>query len=269
MKNYINCSWILRALALTVALLVALAFTSSSVLAHKSRHACKNLPSYAELTAALCNAVTGNDDCSNAPTHGGFSLHMWATVVNRDGVVCAVTHTGDNRGDQWPGSRVISAQKANAANAFSLPGFAISTAQLWEATRDQGSLAELEVSNPVDTGAAYKGPSRKYGTKRDPAVGRKIGGVNIFGGGLALYDGSDIIGALGVSGDTSCEDHSVAWNTRANLSLDNVPAGPATAFSVTADALGDELIFIDVVLNPGFGHQHCFNDGAGAGTIQP
>ena len=45
---------------------------------------------------------------------------MWATVVNRDGVVCAVVFSGTNRGAQWPGSRVISAQKANTANAFSL-----------------------------------------------------------------------------------------------------------------------------------------------------
>ena len=55
---------------------------------------------------------------------------MWATVVDRDGVVCAVAFTGDDRGDQWPGSRVISAQKANTANAFSLPGLALSTANL-------------------------------------------------------------------------------------------------------------------------------------------
>ncbi len=263
MKNHKMMRW---ALALTVALLAALILAPSSALANKKD--CKDLPSHAELTAALCHAVTGVENCSNDPDHGGFSLHMWATVVNRDGIVCAVTFTGPDRGAQWPGSRVISAQKANAANAFGLPGFAISTAQLWEPTRDQGSLAELEVSNPVDTGVAYKGPSSKYGTRRDPMVGKKIGGVNVFGGGLALY-GSDILGALGVSGDTSCEDHSVAWNTRANLLLDNVPAGPATAFAVAGALLGDELIFIDVVDNPGFGHQHCFNDGAGAGTIQP
>jgi len=40
---------------------------------------------------------------------------MWATLVNRDGVVCAVAFSGVNRGAQWPGSRAISAQKANTA----------------------------------------------------------------------------------------------------------------------------------------------------------
>jgi Haem-degrading len=55
-----------------------------------------------------------------------------------------------------------------------------------------------------------------------------IGGVNVFGGGLALYDASgQLLGGLGVSGDTSCTDHIVAWKTRFFLNLDNVPGGVA------------------------------------------
>lgn len=194
-------------------------------------------------------ATKGNPECDGDPAHGGFNLNMWGTIVNRDGVVCAVAHTGDERGDQWPGSRVISAQKANTANAFSLDGFALSTANLWGPTRDQGSLADLTESNPFDTKVAYRGPSKKYGTRKDPMVGRKIGGVNDFGGGLGLYNGS-IIGGVGVSGDSSCEDHAVAWDTRANLALDNVPG-----------AIGDEMIFSDSAnadaVASGFIHPHC------------
>jgi len=66
-------------------------------------------------------------------------------------VVCAVAFTGFDRGDQWPGSRVISAQKANTANAFSLPGLALSTAKLYSAVQPGGSLYGLQHSNPVDT----------------------------------------------------------------------------------------------------------------------
>lgn len=33
-----------------------------------------------------------------------------------------------------------------------------------------------------------------------------IGGINVFGDGLALYDDNGIIGALGVSGDSPCAD---------------------------------------------------------------
>jgi len=141
----------------------------------------------------------------------------------------AFTGTG-GRGDQWPGSRVISAQKANTANAFSLPGFALSTANLWAAVQPGGSLFGLQESNPVDTAAAYKGPSSKYGTANDPLVGLKIGGINVFGGGLALYNSDHVlVGGIGVSGDTSCADHNIAWRTRNGLSLDFVPNGPGPA----------------------------------------
>lgn len=55
---------------------------------------------------------------------GGFRLNMWATLVDRDGVARLAPFSGAGRGDQWPGSRVISAQNASAANAFSLPLYA-------------------------------------------------------------------------------------------------------------------------------------------------
>src|SRR6185369_15548431 len=119
--------------------------------------------------------------------------------------------TGGNRGDQWPGSRVISAQKANTANAFSLPALALSTANLYTATQPGGSLFGLQHSNPVSTDVAYRGDSRDYGQNDDPMLGGKIGGVNVFGGGLALYNAKkELIGALGVSGDSSFADHNIA-----------------------------------------------------------
>ena len=155
---------------------------------------------------------------------------MWATVVNRDGVVCRVAFTGANRGSQWPGSRVISAQKANTANAFSLPGLALSTADLYAAVQPGGTLYGLQHSNPVDTAVAYRGPAANFGQEEDPMDGRRIGGVNVFGGGLALYNSKGVlIGGIGVSGDTSCADHNISWRTRHALNLDFVPAGVSAA----------------------------------------
>jgi uncharacterized protein GlcG (DUF336 family) len=181
--------------------------------------ACGDLPRHADLQRELAGVVA-------AHTAGGFNLHMWATVVNRDGVVCGVAFTGADRGAQWPGSRVISAQKANTANAFSLPGLALSTANLYSAVQPGGTLYGLQHSNPVDTGVAYGGNSANNGKPNDWMVGGKIGGVNVFGGGLALYNRAGaLVGAIGVSGDTSCADHIVAWRTRHALNLDNVPAG--------------------------------------------
>ena len=200
--------------------------------------ACNGLPSYTALKSALIAA--------RAQMNGGFGLDMWATVVNRDGVVCAVAFTGANRGDQWPGSRIISAQKANTANAFSLPSLALSTANLYSAVQPGGSLYGLQHSNPVDTEVAYKGPAANFGRANDPMVGRRIGGVNVFGGGLALYNASHtLVGALGVSGDSSCADHNIAWRTRNSLGLDHVPAG------VSGDLLRPDNIVYDITAASG------------------
>lgn len=83
---------------------------------------------------------------------------------------------------------MISAQKAISANAFSVPTFALSTANLWAATQPGGTLFGLQESNPVETEAASGGNSSNYGQPSDPMVGQKVDGINVFGGGLALYD---------------------------------------------------------------------------------
>ena len=183
---------------------------------------------------------------AQAQANGGFALHMWATVVNRDGEVCAVAFTGGDRGDQWPGSRVISAQKANTANAFSLPGLALSTANIYSAVQPGGSLFGLQLSNPVNTDVAYGGSPSNYGQHNDPMVGGRIGGINVFGGGLALYNADDkLVGGLGVSGDSSCADHNIAWRVRNTLNLDYVPGG------VSGDASRPDNIVYDITPQPG------------------
>jgi uncharacterized protein GlcG (DUF336 family) len=220
---------------------------------------CNELPSYDALKEALIDA--------REEDNGGFDLDMWGAIVNRDGQVCAVAFTGENRGDQWPGSRVISAQKANTANSFSLPGLALSTANLWAAVQPGGSLFGLQESNPVDHSVAYGGNSRNYGQRNDPMVGKKIGGVNVFGGGVALYnEDGELIGALGVSGDSSCADHAIAWRTRNNLGLDFVPAG------VSGDPDRPDNIVFDETND--FGHSHCItgneaNEQAIASSLPP
>ena len=220
---------------------------------------CGKLPSHAALKSALIAARN--------EANGGFNLDMWATIVNRDGVVCAVAFTGDDRGDQGPGSRVISAQKANTANAFSLPGLALSTANLFSAVQPGGSLYGLQHSNPVDTDVAYRGSPGNYGQPNDPMVSRRIGGVNVFGGGLGLYNSAhELIGAIGVSGDSSCADHHIAWRSRNALFLDYVPGG------VSGDATRRDNIVYDIangVSPSGWGHPACNVDVAGIAASLP
>lgn len=223
-------------------LLLSLVLISGTALA---KDACSLLPNHSALQKALVEA--------RKEANGGLNLDMWGSIVDRSGVVCAVAFTGEKADSQWPGSRVISAQKANTANAFSLKGLALSTANLFSAVQPGASLFGLQESNPVDTKVAYDGDHTRFGQVKDPMVGKRIGGVNVFGGGLALYNNKgEIVGALGVSGDTSCADHNIAWRLREKLSLDFVPAG------VSADK-NDHIIFDikDGKSAGGFGHPAC------------
>jgi uncharacterized protein GlcG (DUF336 family) len=237
-----------------VFLACVLALSAVETWADSESSACSGLPDHASLQAALESVVT-------AGGNGGFGNDMWATLVNRDGIVCAIAFTGDDRDDQWPGSRVISAQKANTANAFSLEGAypnvggvgrALSSGNLYGLVLPGGSLFGLQFSNPVSPAAAYDGNSSKYGRPNDPMVGSKIGGVNVFGGGLAAYDVSPkLIGALGVSGDTACTDHIIAWRVRDALGIDNIPGGVGDGFTT------DNLILNNPPTPNSFDHPSC------------
>jgi uncharacterized protein GlcG (DUF336 family) len=228
----------------------------------------------------------------------GLGLNMWATVVAPDGHVCYVTYSSNDAiQGQWLASRAISAQKAFTANTLSLGPtsssgsgtglatgkLALSTANLYSAVQPEGSLFGLQESNPVfapgaygDTitpgqngQASYTGPvnTKNYGTANDPMIGQVIGGINVFGGGLALYtSGGNKVGGVGVSGDTSCTDHLIAWNLRHNLGLDHL----GTVNGVSQEpGLPDNIVF-DITPNSygiqasakGWGHPSC---GAGNG----
>src|SRR5207302_11422081 len=116
-------------------------------------------------------------------------------------------------------------------------------------------------SNPVDTDVAYGGDPANNGQPGDPMVGGRIGGVNVFGGGLALYNSNHkLVGALGVSGDSSCADHNIGWRTRHTLLLDYLPGG------VSGDPGRPDNIVYDItpqagqqegVSASGWGHPKC------------
>lgn len=246
--------------------------SASNVYAAGGAHnGCGSLPGYNQLKAALISAV--------ADEKSGLDLQMWGTIVDRDGVVCAVAFSGADRGSQWPGSRVISAQKANTANAFSLDGLALSTANLYSATQGTsaatplgGSLYGLQFSNPVDPAVAYGGNPADAGTRNDPMVGKRVGGVNVFGGGLALYnDDERVVGAVGVSGDTSCADHNIGWRVRNYLHLDNFGT---TVGGVSGDSARPDNIIFDATngnkngTTDVFEHPICLNT-AGSATLPP
>lgn len=243
---------------------------------------CKALPGYDALRAALRTAV------ASGANNGGLGFNMWATLVAKDGTVCAVAYSGGTFTDQWLASRVISAQKAATANSLSLGkssagaasskgALALSTANLYSAVQPGGSLYGLQFSNPVDPDGAYyqqngaPDVAGTFGTANDPMVGRPIGGVNVFGGGLGLYaKNGGKVGGVGVSGDTSCTDHMVSWHLRHLLNLDFLKSNGIGG--VSANAANPDTIIYDIPANTtkmtggnglsagGFGHPECLNN---------
>jgi hypothetical protein len=182
---------------------------------------CSALPDPSQLKNALTAVVH-----EGAGANSGLGNQEWAALVNRDGIVCAIVFSGPDRGSQWPGSRIVAAVKANTANAFSTSNFALSTANLYAPAQPGGPL--YGIVSPPNAAVTTSGDPSRFGQPNDPMMGKAVGGVIVFGGGLALYDGKGkIVGGLGISGDTACADHVVAWKTRHALKLDAVPLGVA------------------------------------------
>jgi len=170
---------------------------------------------------------------------------MWSAIVDRQGVLCSVISTAEfaPKLDVWPGSREIAIAKAGTANDFSNNALPLSTANLYAPTQPGGSLYGLNNSNPFN-------PADLALSK--PAVGKTPGGIITFGGGVALYANGHVIGGLGLSGDSSCSDHAVAFRMRKLSGYDKVAGGVAP----TGD---DNIIYADIGSTPtGFEQPHCF-----------
>src|SRR5580704_14167701 len=73
----------------------------------------------------------------------------------------------------------------------------------------------LTGERPGKYGSRLQGGCLTMARPRSAMVGGKIGGVNVFGGGLPLFaTGEKMVGPAGVSGDTSCAYHMIAWRVR-------------------------------------------------------
>jgi uncharacterized protein GlcG (DUF336 family) len=175
-------------------------------------------------------------------------LGMWAVWVNETGKVCEVfASRGGNAvvgkfagNDAWLGSRSAAAQKAFSANAFSTDTQSISTGYMYAEVVPNDSLYGLQHSNPVDYKVVSDGDPVFYAKKSDGLMGQRPGGISVIGGGVALYNNSgEKIGAVGISGDSSCRDHAVAYRTRFYLNLDNQPTDDGLVLIDPPVTLGD------------------------------
>ncbi|HEX2829375.1 MAG TPA: heme-binding protein [Burkholderiales bacterium] len=195
----------------------------------------------AQLQSKLAPTVAMNNGGIFAPNR------MWSAIVDRKDRLCSVIVIGD----AWPGSRSIAIAKATTANGFSNDALALSTANLYSAVQPGGSLFGLNNSNPFNPEFQPQGSG----------INKVPGGVITFGGGVPLYMGGKVIGGLGLSGDSACADHVIAYRMRRAAGLDAIPAG--VGFGGT-----DNIDYLAPAEPPnGFKHPHCFPQDIPPGSI--
>jgi uncharacterized protein GlcG (DUF336 family) len=215
------------------ALLAGFAATSAGQEAQSSSLGCAGLPKAPELRQLMQQAAIADNPALTASLRAGpggvgglfGGTRMWAAVVNRNGQLCSWNTSRGDATNVWPGSQAIAKAKAYTANAFSLStgggGFPLSTAQLYTFAQPGHSLFGLNQSNPFNPAFLLPPSGSTNG------LGQVAGGIITFGGGVALYEGSQIVGGLGISGDTACADHEISKRVRDLAGL-NPPTGPLT-----------------------------------------
>jgi uncharacterized protein GlcG (DUF336 family) len=220
------CTRVVAALAIAASVTAAAACsrTASPSETQQGAAADLNRPPQAGGASAGCGDLPSADDLKKwlraAPgvegdAGGLFSGQMeWATIVNRQGEICATAVATDDPASAWPGSQAISKAKAYTANAYSTDGNALSTARLYTLAQPGHSLWGVAEPNPFRA-ECLASPKDMNATR-----GKICGGSIAFGGGVPLYKGKTRVGGLGVSGDTACADHEIAKRIRHLAQLD-------------------------------------------------
>ena len=185
---------------------------------------------------ALCSPAFADDDgggCSIPAAIVTKIQTQLAIVVNLPDANGGIFKPGNySCGQLWwtgragsaPSSRLAMRGPAAAPSQLPRPtqpmisamsNLALSTANLYAPTQPGGSLYSLNNSNPFNPEFLAPGSG----------ANQFAGGIITFGGGVALYQGGQVIGGLGVSGDSSCADHAIAYRMRKLAKLDAIPAG--------------------------------------------
>ncbi len=199
---------------------------------------CRDLPSVDDLKKWLRQAPAEGGDAG-----GLFDGKMeWASVVNRNGELCATAVATDEPASAWPGSQAISKAKAYTANAYSTDSLPLSTARLYTLTQPGHSLWGVAEPNPFRADCLVS-PQDSGKTN-----GRICGGSIAFGGGVPLYRGKTRVGGLGVSGDTACADHEIAKRIRHLANLDPEKG-----------EFADDIVFASADGPSEFAHPMCAN----------
>jgi uncharacterized protein GlcG (DUF336 family) len=202
--------------------------------------------------SASCGDLLSADDLKKwlrqAPGEGGeaggmFSGKMeWASIVNRQGQICATAVATDDPASAWPGSQAVAKAKAYTANAYSTDTMPLSTARLYTLTQPGHTLWGVAEPNPFNP-QCIEAPQDAGKTN-----GKVCGGSVAFGGGVPLYKGKTKVGGLGLSGDSACADHEIAKRIRHLANLDPEKG-----------EFADDIVYTSVDGASEFAHPMCDN----------
>jgi hypothetical protein len=143
--------------------------------------ACADLPDQATLKEKLVAA--------RAAGNGRFNLDMWATVSTETGVCVrlrsrAATAVTNGQGAASSPLKRPTLRTRSASRPRALDRESVQRCAAWR------QLFGLQESNPVNVDVAlWRQPVKLRADQRSDGGGR-IGGVNVFGGGLGLYNSS-------------------------------------------------------------------------------
>ena len=180
---------------------------------------------------------------------GGFfnPARAWVAIVDRKGRLCTAFQVGEAP----PYARTIAISKAGTANGFSNDALALSTANLYSAAQPGGIIYGVDNTHPFNT---------KY-LAQGSGIGQVQGGLVTAAGGIPLYRDGKVIGGIGLSGDSACADHVMAYRIRRNVGLDHIPAG--LGYNGT-----DNIDYLAPGEAPnGFKTPHCFPQDIPSGSI--
>jgi uncharacterized protein GlcG (DUF336 family) len=134
-----------------------------------------------------------------SPFRSTANTQMRIAIVGRNGRLCVEDTTS---ADAWLGSISIARGKAFTAVAFSSNQNALSSRGIGLAARKDGPGSTVPADIGTDQGVA---PLFGIGDSNRDRLG-----IITFAGGVPIYSGSSLVGAIGVSGNGVDEDEQVA-----------------------------------------------------------
>lgn len=180
-----------------IAALLVVSSTPNAAVAGDDGNKCEGIGKQA--AQAIIEGAKEAASVTPSPIRTTPNTQMRIAIVGRTGKLCVEDTTSN---DAWLGSISIARGKAFTAVAFSSNQNALSSRVIGLLARQDGPGLTASTDIGTDGGVA---PLFGIGDSNRDRLG-----IITFAGGVPIYNGSILVGAIGVSGDAVDEDEQVA-----------------------------------------------------------